>query len=73
MPILWTPDIPGVTDAFCPSHEDAPAILAVGEPGSSSPVERVHLCGPCSSALDVAMHLAGQGLLEPWDSVLATR
>ena len=73
MPILWTPDIPGVTDAFSPGHEDASAILAAGEPGASAPVERVHLCGPCSSALDVAMHLAGKGLLDPWDSVLATR
>ena len=73
MPILWTPDIIGVTDAFCPSHEDASAILAAGEPGPTSPPECVHLCGPCSSALDVAMHLAGQGLLDPWDSVLATR
>lgn len=73
MPILWTPDIPGVTDAFCATHEDASAIFAPGEPGASSPRERVHLCGPCSSALDVAMHLAGKGLLDPWDSVLATR
>ncbi len=73
MPILWTPDIPGVTDAFSVGHGDAPAILGSGEPGASAPRERVHLCGPCSSALDVAMHLAGKGLLDPWDSVLATR
>ena len=73
MPILWTPDIPGVTDAFSPGHGDASAILAAGEPGASAPVERVHLCGPCSSALDVAMHLAAKGLLDPWDSVLATK
>lgn len=73
MPILWTPEIPGVTDAFSPANEDASVILGAGEPGAATPDERVYLCGPCSSALDVAMHLAGQGALDPWDSVLVTR
>lgn len=73
MPVLWTSGISGVADAFSPSHEDASFILGPGEPGSHAPLERVHLCGPCSSALDVAAHLAGQGLLDPWDSVLVTR
>jgi BirA family transcriptional regulator, biotin operon repressor / biotin---[acetyl-CoA-carboxylase] ligase len=73
MPILWTPDIVGVTDAFFAEHDDAPAILGPGEPCPDLPGERVYLCGPCSSALDVAGHLALQGCLDPWDSVLATR
>jgi BirA family biotin operon repressor/biotin-[acetyl-CoA-carboxylase] ligase len=73
MPILWTPDIEGVTDAFSADHADAPAILGPGESCADRSDERVYLCGPCSSALDVAAHLAGQGSLDPWDSVLATR
>lgn len=73
MPILWTPDISGVTDAFSKAHDEASAILGAGEPGLAAPDERVHLCGPCSSALDVAMYLARKGELDPWDSVLATR
>lgn len=73
MPILWTPDIVGVTDAFSAVHDDASLILGPGEPCPDLPGERVYLCGPCSSALDVARHLAGQGCLDPWDSVLATR
>lgn len=73
MPILWTPDISGVTDAFSPAHEDAAIILGPGEPGATMPDERIYLCGPCSSALDVAMQLAVQGALDPWDSVLVTR
>lgn len=35
--------------------------------------ERVYLCGPCSSALDVAHHLASVGGLDAWDSVLVSR
>ncbi|MBE1424963.1 BirA family biotin operon repressor/biotin-[acetyl-CoA-carboxylase] ligase [Desulfomicrobium macestii] len=73
MPILWTPDIEGVTDAFSADHADASAILGPGEPCADRPDERVYLCGPCSSALDVAGYLAGQGCLDPWDSVLSTR
>ena len=73
MPILWTPDIVGVTDAFRAEHDDASAILGVGRFDPLRPDERVYLCGPCSSVLDVAGHLAGQGVLDPWDSVLATR
>lgn len=73
MPILWTPDIVGVTDAFHAEHDDASAILGAGGFDPLRPEERVYLCGPCSSVLDVAGHLAGQGCLDPWDSVLATR
>jgi BirA family transcriptional regulator, biotin operon repressor / biotin---[acetyl-CoA-carboxylase] ligase len=73
MPILWTPEISGVTDAFSEAHDEAPVILGAGEPWAAVPDERVYLCGPCSSALDVAMHLAGRGDLAPWDSVLVTR
>ncbi|PKN40882.1 MAG: biotin--[acetyl-CoA-carboxylase] ligase [Deltaproteobacteria bacterium HGW-Deltaproteobacteria-18] len=73
MPILWTPDIVGVTDAFSAAHDDAPLILGPGEPCPDLPGARVYLCGPCTSALDVARHLAEQGCLAPWDSVLATR
>lgn len=32
---------------------------------------RLFVCGPCVSSLDVAWHLAGAGLLAPWDAVLA--
>ncbi len=73
MPLLWTPEIPGVTDAFSSNHPEAPVLLAPGETESTVSDERVFVCGPCSSALDVAMHLALQGDLGPWDSVLATR
>ncbi len=73
MPILWTPDIVGVTDAFYAGHDDASAILGAGKFDPLRPLERVYLCGPCSSVLDVAGHLARQGCLDPWDSVLATR
>jgi BirA family biotin operon repressor/biotin-[acetyl-CoA-carboxylase] ligase len=31
----------------------------------------ITVCGPCSSALDVAWRLAGEGGLAPWESVLA--
>ncbi len=30
----------------------------------------VVLCGPCVSTMDVARHLAGQGMLGPWSSVI---
>lgn len=73
MPILWTPDIADVTDAFSAQHEEAGFILGAGELENAAPTERVYLCGPCSSALDVAMNLARQGDLQVWDSVLATR
>ncbi|NCB27933.1 MAG: hypothetical protein EOM62_21150, partial [Bacteroidia bacterium] len=63
----------GGTIAVSADHADAPAILGPGEPCADRSDERVYLCGPCSSALDVATHLAGQGSLDPWDSVLATR
>lgn len=32
---------------------------------------RTVVCGPCSSSLDVARPLAENGMIEPWDSVLA--
>jgi BirA family transcriptional regulator, biotin operon repressor / biotin---[acetyl-CoA-carboxylase] ligase len=73
MPILWTPDIPDVTDSFFAQHEEAGVILGAGDLENAAPTERVYLCGPCSSALDVAMYLARQGSLQVWDSVLATR
>jgi BirA family biotin operon repressor/biotin-[acetyl-CoA-carboxylase] ligase len=73
MPIFWTPDISGITDVFSPAHEDASVILGANEPGAVMPDERVYLGGPCSSALDVASHLAGRGAFDPWDSVLVTR
>ncbi len=73
MPVLWTPDIDGVAHAFFAAHEDASTILGTGEPEAAALGERVHLCGPCSSALDVAVHLAARGLVDPWDSVLVTR
>jgi len=72
MPILWTPDIPDVTDAFSLEHREADVLLDAGDL-ERMPEERVFLCGACSSVLDVAMHLASQGKLRVWDSVLATR
>lgn len=72
MPFFWTDAIPGVTEDFSPDHPDAHVLL-----GSMSYLELpacthgLHLCGPCSSALDVAMHLAQNGQLAVWDSVLA--
>lgn len=73
MPILWSPEIPCVTEAFSARHPDAPQLLSEGEISSSPPDERFWLCGPCSSVLDVAMHLARRGELDVWDSVLASR
>ncbi len=71
MPIVWIPEIPGLaeplsaTDGVFPFDSEA----SVRNPLA----ERVHVCGPCSSVLDVAMHLARDGRLDVWDSVLATR
>lgn len=73
MPILWSPEIPGVTEAFSARHPDASLLAGEGELASSLPSERFWLSGPCSSVLDVAMHLARRGELDVWDSVLATR
>ncbi|NCD25124.1 MAG: biotin--[acetyl-CoA-carboxylase] ligase [Deltaproteobacteria bacterium] len=71
MPILWTPEIPGMAEALSPSDS---TLLAAGKPiPESEPPERVHVLGPCSSVLDVAAHLAGRDVLGPWDSVLAVR
>jgi BirA family biotin operon repressor/biotin-[acetyl-CoA-carboxylase] ligase len=72
MPILWSPEIPDVTNAFSAEHPDASVLLGNGgRPGL--PEERIWLCGPCSSVLDVAGHLARRGELDVWDSVLASR
>lgn len=73
MPILWSPAIEGVTEAFSMSHPDAAILTNAGEAETAAPAERVWLSGPCSSTLDVALHLARQGKLDVWDSVLASR
>jgi BirA family biotin operon repressor/biotin-[acetyl-CoA-carboxylase] ligase len=73
MPILWSPAISDVTDAFSAQHPDATFLLGAGNAVRPVPDERVWLCGPCSSALDVAGHLARNGQLDVWDSVLASR
>ena len=73
MPILWTPAIPDVAEAFSPGHPDAALLLG---PQAFAPVEaqeRIFLCGSCSSVLDVAGHLARQNELLAWDSVLGAR
>lgn len=70
MPVVWTPEISGMAEALS-SMDSA---LLVGDSAQDNPgVERVHVCGQCSSVLDVALHLAGCGMLDPWDSVLAVR
>jgi BirA family biotin operon repressor/biotin-[acetyl-CoA-carboxylase] ligase len=73
MPILWCPEIPGVAEPFSARHPDAALLIGEGEAAAARPAERFWLCGPCSSALDAAMHLAGRGELDVWDSVLASR
>jgi len=73
MPILWTPDIPDVTSAFTADHPEAAFLLGQGRADAFRGEESVYLSGPCSSVLDVAMHLARSGRLRIWDSVLATR
>lgn len=73
MPILWSPGLPDVTEAFSASHPDAPLIVHADEVDLIRPAERFWLSGPCSSVLDVAMGLARRGELDVWDSVLASR
>jgi len=73
MPILWTPAIADVTEAFSADHPDASILFDAKEDLAAVAAERFWLCGPCSSALDVAMHLAQRGELGVWDSVLASR
>lgn len=73
MPVVWTPEIPGVADPLS-MLDRWPAFFDVDDEthGAAYP-NRVHVCGPCSSVLDVATCLAGQGALAVWDSVLAPR
>lgn len=73
MPILWSPAIEGVTEAFSAQHPDADVLIDASEAASAAPSERIWLCGPCSSALDAAHALARRGQLDAWDSVLASR
>lgn len=73
MPILWTPAIPDVAEAFSPGHPDAALLLGPHAPAPMEALERIFLCGPCSSVLDVAGHLARQGEFQVWDSVLGAR
>lgn len=73
MPILWTPEISDITSAFSAQHPDASVLLGPSRDMEPVPGERVWLCGPCSSVLDVAGYLAGRGELDVWDSVLASR
>ena len=73
MPILWSPAIEGVTEAFSANHPDAAILTDASDVATAGPAERIWLCGPCSSALDVALHLALEGQLDVWDSVLASR
>lgn len=73
MPILWTPAIPDVAEAFSPDHPDASLLIGPQESAPAGAEERVFLCGPCTSVLDVAGHLAREDELRVWDSVLGTR
>jgi BirA family biotin operon repressor/biotin-[acetyl-CoA-carboxylase] ligase len=73
MPILWTPAIPDVAEAFSPEHPDASILLGPHAPMPPEAGERVFLCGPCSSVLDVAGHLARAGEFRVWDSALGSR
>lgn len=71
MPVVWTPEIPGIAEALPPTDS---TLFAIGELSLERRMaERIHVCGPCSSVLDVALHLARRGCLDPWDSVLAVR
>lgn len=72
MPLVWTPDILNVTSAFSPRHPQAKILFQPETEISDSPTERVFVSGPCSSALDVAWHLAKNAELAVWDSVLCT-
>ena len=71
MAIVWIPEIPGLAEPLSATDDVFPfdSWASVRSPLA----ERVHVCGPCSSVLDVAMHLAREGRLDVWDSVLATR
>ncbi len=73
MPILFAPDITDVTAAFSSAQDDYSLLTADQPLDADTPEERVYLCGPCSSALDVGMHLAQRGELAVWDSVLCSR
>lgn len=70
MPLFWVPAIAGVTDGLAPEDSAAAALLG-GERFFTPFAHNLHLCGPCSSVLDVAAHLARNGRLRVWDSVLA--
>ena len=73
MPLFWVPAISGVTEEFSPECPGASVLLgAEGGLGDALSTHNLHLCGPCSSVLDVAMHLAQSGRLMVWDSVLAS-
>lgn len=73
MPFFLVPAIPGVSEGFSADANDIRLLTGShGLPAHSSS-EGVHLCGSCSSVLDVAAHLVRQDLLCVWDSVLASR
>ncbi|MBS3758504.1 MAG: biotin--[acetyl-CoA-carboxylase] ligase [Desulfobacterales bacterium] len=43
----------------------------IWQPSSGSGDNKIVICGPCGSAMDVAWDLAGNGRLEVWDSVIS--
>lgn len=71
MPVLWTSNIEGLVRAS--TEEQALAQSLFDSANISTFEERVYLCPACSSALDVAHHLAQKGDLDVWDSVLTLR
>lgn len=64
---LWAADVA----ALGPWRLEAASLLGPVWRSERPVAEPVVLCGLCSSTMDVARHLAGQGALAPWGSVLA--
>lgn len=71
MPVVYLPSLDACCEAW-PTNREAD-LLPVAGPGLGEPVERVYVCGACSSTLDVARLLETRQSLEEWDSVLAKR
>ncbi|GAB1410265.1 biotin--[acetyl-CoA-carboxylase] ligase [Desulfovibrionales bacterium] len=68
MPLTLCPEIPACCSPW--SHESAQILGLPPEPDWARLPEQIWACGPCSSALDVALHLAQHGSLPLWGSVL---
>ena len=69
MPIIRTPDIPGIAEGIT-AHNSVASLLLPHDEERESFSERIFLSGRASSALDLAHYLTEQGQMDVWDSVL---